>query len=110
LPEIEENKKLASSMQARLTAGQAPSFMLNVAAWQTISGGGLLVGLEPEEINRFLHVYSLVFEINTLCVRLRDLSSGVNSALANSSQTRQFFANELQGKLSDLQKVFAEAN
>jgi hypothetical protein len=106
LPEIEANIDIASKMQARLAEGKVPSFTLNVAAWQTISGGGLLIGLKSEEINRFLHIYGLIFEVNTIWERLLDLSRGANLAPETSSETRLYFAKELRGKLSDLQEVF----
>jgi hypothetical protein len=82
-PEIEANKKLAYAIQTGLTPNSIPETMLEVATWQTVSAGGLLVGLEPSQITMLLRVYSLVFQINAMLAKLLDLTTGASYALTS---------------------------
>jgi hypothetical protein len=81
---------------------------LEVAAWQTVSSGGLLVGLEPSQVTTLLRIYNLVFQVNGLIARLLDLTTGMTYALQQSPQLRQIVWNQLQPKLSELQKAFTD--
>lgn len=107
-PEIEANKKLAYAIQTEVTPNTIPKDILETAAWQTVSAGGLLVGLEPSQITRLLRVYSLVFQVNALLARMLDLTTGMSYALTQSPQLRRIIWNELQPKLLELQKALAE--
>ena len=108
LPEIEENKNLVASMQTSLTPNAILTRMLETAAWQAISNGGLLIGLNSDQINRLLRIYSLVFQVNALVAKLLDLRTGMSYSLNQAPQIRQIIFDELQGKLSELQKAFAD--
>jgi hypothetical protein len=108
LPEIEVNKKVAASMQAQLTPNTIPTSALEVSAWQTVSSGGLLAGLEPSEVTSLLHLYSLAFQVNSLIARLVDLTTGIPYALQQAPQIRQIVWDQLQPKLSQLQKAIAD--
>jgi hypothetical protein len=107
-PEIEANKKIVELMQTEITPNTIPTNVLEVSAWQTVSNGGLLVGLEPSQTTRLLHIYNLVFQVNGLIARLVDLTTGMSYALTQAPQLRQIVWNELQPKLSELQKAFAD--
>lgn len=69
LPEVKRNADLGLSMQGSLAEGKLilPLQKFDVTAWETISKGGLLLGLEPAEIVNFLHVYRLAYEA-MICV------------------------------------------
>ncbi len=99
LPEIKRNSELVASMQPALTAGTIPLQKFDVTAWETISKGGLLVGLDPTEITKFLHVYRLIYQANDLSAQLLDSATGIRSALQNAGQTRQIFTTSLQATL-----------
>ena len=45
-PEIDRNLELAASMKVALKSNNTSLFKLNVTAWETISKGGLLLGLD----------------------------------------------------------------
>jgi hypothetical protein len=108
LPEIQQNATIASNMQKGMTQGISPAGMLQVAAWQTVSSGGLLTGLSPEETTKLLKFYSIAFEVNAAITRLTDLYVGVASALQNAPQLREFYAKVLQDRFAELQKAVAE--
>ena len=109
LPEIQRNEKIVSDMQKILPEG-IPMATLDVAAWQTVSSGGLLTGLKPEETTKLLRVYSLIFQVNAVSVRLTELSTGVAAALGDAPQSREFYKHQLQGWLTVLQQAFAEVD
>ncbi|HTZ68372.1 MAG TPA: hypothetical protein VMB83_13120 [Roseiarcus sp.] len=85
-PEIEANKKIAASMLAELSPNTLPTSALEVSAWQTVSNGGLLAGLEPSQVTRLLRIYSLAFQVNSLIARFTDLFTGMPYALTQSPQ------------------------
>lgn len=66
LPEIKQNSEIVLSMQSTLEARIASVEKFDVSAWETISKGGLLLGLKPTEITNFLQVYRLVYRANDL--------------------------------------------
>jgi hypothetical protein len=49
LPEIQRNSALVSSLKSSLADNKLSFEMFDVTAWETISKGGLLLGLKPEE-------------------------------------------------------------
>jgi hypothetical protein len=110
LPEVKRNADLGLSMQGSLAEGKLilPLQKFDVTAWETISKGGLLLGLEPAEIVNFLHVYRLAYEANDLCVQIVASTLGVNAALQNADQTRQLYIEKLRGTLNELQAAFHE--
>jgi hypothetical protein len=103
-PEIKANEDLASLMQGLLNDGISPLTTFDVAAWQVVSSGGLLVGLEPAQVARLLRVYSLVFRANSTCTRLIELST----ANSLTPETKHFLLNVLKGQLTELKKAFTD--
>ena len=108
MPEIRQNEAIVANMQELATRNEIPSGTLDVAAWQTISSGGLLSGLKPEEATKLLKVYTLIFQVNAVNARLIESTIGVASALGNAAQTRGFFMTQLQARLSALRQAFSE--
>jgi len=108
LPEVKRNGDLISSMQAALTKGQVPLEKFDVTAWETISKGGLLLGLDPAETNKFLNAYRLAYQANDLSAQILDLTVGVRSALSSANQTKSLYLNSLKITLEELQAAFSE--
>jgi hypothetical protein len=113
LPEIKHNLEIVNGIKLALDANNIPYELLDVTAWETISKGGLLVGLKADEITKLLHVYGLIYRANDQSAKLLDTVAGVQSALQNAGQTRMMFLNglntvinELQPALSDLSQHF----
>jgi hypothetical protein len=103
LPELEQNLKLIVEMQDALSRNEISIKKLDVAAWETISKGGLLLGLKPEEITSYLHVYRLTYQANEWGSRSLDLSVGITSALSKSPQIKEFYMNNWRTTLAELQ-------
>lgn len=80
----------------------------DVTAWETISKGGLLLGLDSAEIANFLHAYGLAYQANDLIVQLLDSTTGIKSALGNAKQTQQIYIATLQDTLKKLQTSLSE--
>lgn len=109
LPEIKRNSEIVLSMQSTLDARNVPVEKFDVTAWETISKGGLLLGLKPAEITNFLQVYRLVYQANDLAAQLLDSVTGVRSALQNSQQIKEMFLSKLQSTLKELQAALSNA-
>jgi hypothetical protein len=107
MPEIRGNATFATTMRAAREENNIPLGKFDVTAWETVSKGGLLLGLKPEEITKFLHMYRLVYQANDLMAQLLDAAIGVRSALDNARQTKQMFIGNLKATLDELQKSFA---
>ncbi len=107
LPEIKRNSEIVLAMQSILEARTVPVEKFDVTAWETISKGGLLLGLEPTEITNFLRIYRLVYQANDLSVQLLDSATGVRSALEHSQQIKEMFLSKLQSTLKELQAALS---
>ena len=80
----------------------------DVTAWETTSKGGLLLGLEPAEITKFLQVYRLVYQANDLSAQLVDLVMGIRSALQSAGQSKELYLGKLRATLAEIQTAFSE--
>ena len=110
-PEIKSNLALVGQFQTGLGNGNALVQKFDVTAWETISKGGLLLGLKSDEISKLLHAYSLIYRANDLITKILETVTGIGSAMQNAGTTRQMFGvqlksivDELQTALSDLDK------
>jgi hypothetical protein len=110
LPETKRNSALVVTMQGALETGGLIPLTLDVTAWEPISKGGLLLGLKPDEITKFLHIYSLANRANQLITQLLEAATGVGSALQSAPQTRQTIISNLQTTLRELQNAFSEVD
>jgi len=108
LPELKSNLEIAAKMQSALAARELSLEKLDVTAWETISKGGLLVGLDKAEINRLLHVYNLVYRVNELRDRLVESLTGIQVALDTTPKTRQIIIDNLLTNLHELQSALAD--
>lgn len=105
-PEIDRNLKLAALMKAALNSNSISISRLNVTAWETISKGDLLLGLEPSEINTLLQTYGRIYRINDLNAQLRQADKDFNFANTNKDkflELRQAIASELQNTVDELE-------
>jgi hypothetical protein len=107
LPEMKRNSEIVLSMQSALEARHVPMEKFDVTAWETISKGGLLLGLEQSEIAKYLRVYGLVYRANDLSAELLDAATGVRSALQDSQHIKDVFVGGLQSTLKELQVALA---
>jgi hypothetical protein len=106
-PEIKSNLVLVGQSQAAFTSGNALAQKFDVTAWETISKGGLLLGLKPDEITKLLHAYSLIYRANDLTTKILDTVTGIGSAMQNAGATRQMFAAQLKTTLDELQTALS---
>jgi hypothetical protein len=107
LPEIQRNATLVTTIQSNLKACGAPLLIFDVTAWETISKGGLLLGLKPDEITQLLNIYSLVYQANHLLAQLLEASAGIGSAMASAPQTREVVTQNLEATLNALRDAFS---
>jgi hypothetical protein len=75
LPEILDNLDVASTYNQVITKNRVPPKNFRVSAWEMVSGGGMLLGLEPNDLNSALRAYSLLFQANALYSRMLDLDT-----------------------------------
>jgi sensor domain CHASE-containing protein len=111
-PEIKGNLALVGQFQTALEAGNMPNQKFDVTAWETISKGGLLLGLKSDDISKLLHAYSLIYRANEAITKILETVTGIGSAMQNAAATRQMFlaqlksiVDELKIALSDLEKT-----
>jgi hypothetical protein len=62
-----------------------------------------------EEISGFLDVHRLVYQANQLITQLLDLSTGIGSALENSSKIREMYIANLKTTLTSLKAALSSA-
>jgi hypothetical protein len=106
-PEIQRNSALVSNIQSQLQAGTFPLQTFDVTAWETISKGGLLLGLDPDEITQFLNIYRLAYQANHLLAQLLEVETGIGSALASAPETKKLVTHDLELTLNELRNAFA---
>ena len=80
LPEIQQNSALLPSIKTALSSDDLSFVMFDITAWEAISKGGLLLGLEPAEITKYLQLYQLVYSANHLITQILDMTLGPASA------------------------------
>lgn len=108
LPEIKRNAQLVTGIEQTLSSGQIPLTELDVTAWETISKGGLLLGLKAEDISKLLRAYNLIYRANELIAKILDLGIGVASAMSSSATNRQVMMNTLSTTLKELDPLLGE--
>jgi hypothetical protein len=102
LSEVESNAQLVKFELDLITKGQVNDAQLSVSAWETVSKGGLLLGLKPVEITKFLQAYEWVFRANMLTARIMNTIVGVDSAMVGVADTRNHLITELKDTLTRL--------
>jgi hypothetical protein len=104
-PELVANKNLATEMTAGLETGTVDTRKFDVSAWETISKGGLLLGLKPADISKLLLVYKMCYRANETNAELNDYMAGLRSTLTKREQFLEFFRNSLKTTLVELQSA-----
>ena len=107
-PELEANKQLATDMLGALEKGMVDIRKFDVSAWEAVSKGGLLLGLNPDKIGKFLLVYKLCYQANDKNAQLNDPMTGTRSALTNSKELAEFFGKSLKMTLAQLHQAMLE--
>jgi hypothetical protein len=108
MPEIQQNSTRVANMLNILAMGRHPIDLLDTAAWQTVSSGGLLAGLDAEDTSKLLRIYSLVFQVNSIDDHVRDATAGVRAILGDAEGPTAFVERQLQARLAALQQAFSE--
>ncbi len=108
LPEVRSNLVLIPTIRSALEAGQIPLTRFDVATWETVSKGGLLLGLKPDEITKFLNAYGIIYRANDLSAKLLESATGIESALSGAANTRQVYISNLNNALTQLQTALPE--
>jgi hypothetical protein len=103
LAEVRTNLTVLTAMQDAMKEQRIRDAQFSVSAWETVSRGGLLLGLKPDEITKFLTAYNQVYRANALEARIIDTLVGVESSMSNADETRQKFIGELQSLLTSLE-------
>jgi hypothetical protein len=109
-PEIAENKLLSTQMQAELDKGTIDVRKLDVSGWETISRGGLLLGLGGNDIRKLLLVYKKCYEANEKNAQLSDLLTGIRSTLNNRDELVSFYRASVKITLTELDQAIAGLN
>jgi hypothetical protein len=107
-PEIQHNAEVLASIEKSLQAREASIEKFEVTAWETISKGGLLLGLENAVVTKLLRVYSLEYKANDLSARLLETTIGVARALDNAQATRNMLVSILEKTLQELQSSLTD--
>lgn len=108
LPEVQQDLTIAIAYLKTLQSGDMPTYTLQTTAWETVSRGGLLLGLSSQEITKLLNIYRLANEVNFASAQLLDSTIGIRSALGTARQTQQLFRATLQQKLTEFETAAEE--
>jgi hypothetical protein len=107
-PEMQRNFAVLATIEKNLQAREAPIEKFDVAAWETISKGGLLLGLDSAVVTKLLRVYSLEYKANDLSARLLATTIGVDSALIDAQNIRNMLLGILEKTLQELQSSLTD--
>jgi hypothetical protein len=107
-PEIQRNTELLATIEKSLQAREASIEKFDVAAWETISKGSLLLGLDSAVVTKLLRVYSLEYKANDLSARLLENTIGTESALNKAPAIRNILAGILEKTLQELQSAVTD--
>jgi hypothetical protein len=108
--ELRQNQDLLTEIDA--AAPQAiPLAAFDTTAWQTVSSGGLLLGLPSSEFGKLLETYSLFNRANSLQSKLLELSGGgAASALEGSGALRGKYLTQFRAVLDQLRPLLQSTN
>jgi len=113
-PELERNQKTLISIRDIIPKNQIPLEAFETAAWQTVSKGELLLGLDDELLPNLMQAYNLINRANGMHSRILEMSIGVTSALSGNEANKVLLKNNLLAVLGELepllQKVTTHTN
>jgi hypothetical protein len=104
-PELERNKQLAIDIQSELPKGTVDTREFYVSAWETISKGGLLLGLNATDVRNLLSVYNACYRANETNASLNDFASGLRATLPNRQDSMVFLRASLLTTLGELEQA-----
>ena len=85
-PELYDNMVRLCRMKIELNADLLRWEVFNTSAWQTVSDGGLLLGLAPGKLSDLLRGYSLINRASQLHAKLIDSTLGNSIGSAQGAQ------------------------
>lgn len=107
-PEIKRNTEVLATIEQDLSSGKLMGSKFDVAAWETVSKGSLLLGLDSAVISKLLHVYSLEYRANELSAGILDTYTGIGSSLSNAGVTREMLVTSYKEALRDLRSAVSD--
>jgi hypothetical protein len=105
IAEVKSNAQLVKFELDLIAKGQVNDAQFSVSAWETVSKGGLLLGLKSEEITKFLQAYNWIFRANMLITRMINTLLGVDAAMGSVAETRSHLMAELKETLTELEPI-----
>lgn len=111
-PELESNLKIANIMKVDLNKQPPliPLDHLDTAAWQIISNGNLLIGLDSKKRTDLIKAYVLINKANEYHARILESTVGIASALQKSSETRNKWIAMLSNTCNELIPILETLN
>jgi hypothetical protein len=109
-PEIKQNREIAARMKSLFESNKESFETLNVSAWETVSRGGLLVGLEPDKVTKLLRAYSLSYKANELHDRYVDATVGIVAALGFATKLPGVIKAALEDILGQLDSALSDVD
>jgi len=107
-PELDRNLKILVQMQKDIPKSQIPVEAFDTAAWQTVSHGGLVLGLDDNLLPNMMKIYNLMNRANALHFRILEMSIGVTSTISGTSAIRVQLQTNLLGILSELEPILRD--
>ncbi len=108
LPEIEKNLELLDKADSLLNQKQIPFETFTTSAWEAVSEGGLLRGMNSAEISQVAGAYQLIYKANEIHERIMELSVGVASALRDAVKHKEHLIQNLKVLLRNLKAALLE--
>jgi hypothetical protein len=64
-PELTSNRELLDEDKRIINNGWSSFDVFDVSAWEAISRGGLLLGLDSDYVNKILNIYKFIYKSNS---------------------------------------------
>jgi hypothetical protein len=107
-PELTSNRELLDEDKRIINNGWSSFDFFDVSAWEAISRGGLLLGLDSDYVNKILNIYKFIYKSNSIINVITEHTSGTSSSLTNSIDTVNTYKQKLSIVLEKLNAAFGE--
>jgi hypothetical protein len=82
----------------------------DVSAWETVSKGGLLLGLDAADIRKLLLIYKKCYQANKKSAELHDLLYGTSADPVRRPQLIGYFSTSLKTTVTELEQAIDDLN
>ena len=109
-PELASNKERVDEDKRIINNGWTGTYIedFDVSAWEAISKGGLLLGLDVDYVNKILMLYNLVYKANSIINVIIEHTNGTSASLMNANDTVNTYKQKLSDVLEKLGVAFEE--